>query len=165
MKSVKAYQYLGIFHGSLTVLLGLLGGIGLTFAAIGEVSVWPLFSSSLTLPGELSLWRSAHTGPIMNGLLCLAFSLCLSLFQDQPKPARLIVFAMIFTCWGNNLFYFFRIFGVNRGLALSTAKYGQGGIMDLLAYLPAFLAIPVTIFACILLAKMARGKYRQEQKI
>ncbi|MDB4286157.1 hypothetical protein N9933_02535 [bacterium] len=164
MKTVKSYQYLGIFHGALTIFLGLLGGIGLTFAAIGEVSVWPFFSSELTIPGEISLWRSAHTGPIMNGLLCIAFSLSLSLFSNQTKYARLIVYAMIFTCWGNNLFYFFRIFSVNRGLSMATEKYGEGGFMDFISYIPAFLAIPVTIFASLLLAKMAYNEYTGSMK-
>ncbi|MFT5072142.1 MAG: hypothetical protein ACI8V8_002116, partial [Chitinophagales bacterium] len=117
MKSLKQYQYLGIFHGTLTIFLGLLGGIGLTFAAIGEVSVWPFFKTSFTIPGELSLWRGAHTGPLMNGILCIVFAISLQLFANKTKYARNIVYAMIFTCWGNNLFYFFRIFSVNRGLA------------------------------------------------
>jgi hypothetical protein len=161
MKTVKQYQYLAIFHAAITIFLGLLAGIGLTFAAIGEVSVWPLFSTKLAISGEISLWRSAHIGPLMNGMLCIVLALSLTLFQNQVKSARNIVYAMIFTCWGNNCFYFFRIFGVNRGLALETEKYGSGGLMDMLAYIPAFLAIPVTMYAILLLAKMAYNQYRK----
>jgi styrene-oxide isomerase len=159
MKTVKSYQFLGIFHGVITIFFGLIAGMGLTFAVIGEVSVWPFFASKLTIPGEVSLWRAAHTGPIMNGVLCIAFSLSLSLFSNQTKYSRMIVYAMIFTCWGNSSFYFFRIFGVNRGLSMVTEKYGQGGFIDFISYIPALLAIPITIFASLLLAKMAYNEY------
>jgi len=160
MKTIKQYQYLGILHGAITIFLGLLGGMGLTFAVIGEVSVWPLFKSTLTIPGEISLWRAAHTGPIMNGVLCIVFSLVISLFANQVKYSRNIVYAMIFTCWGNNLFYFFRIFSVNRGLSMQTEKFGSGGLMDFISYIPPLLAIPVTIYASLLLASMAFKAYK-----
>ena len=160
MKTIKQYQYLGIVNGAVTIFLGLLGGIGLTFAVIGEVSIWPVLKTQLTIPGEISLWRAAHTGPIMNGVLCIVFALCISLFADKIKYARNIVYAMIFTCWGNNLFYFFRIFSVNRGLSMETEKYGSGGFMDLISYIPPLLAIPVTIYASLLLAWMAYRAYR-----
>ena len=160
MKTIKEYQYLGILHGALTIFLGLLGGIGLTFAVIGEVSIWPFFSSQSTMPGEISLWRAAHTGPIMNGVLCIAFSLCFTLIASKVKYARNVVYAMIFTCWANNMFYFFRIFSVNRGLSMETEKYGSGGFLDFISYIPPLLAIPVTIYATMLLAWMAYREYK-----
>lgn len=159
MKTIKKYQYLGILHGSLTVFIGLIAGMGLTFAVIGEVSVWPILNTSGTVPGEVSLWRAAHIGPIMNGMLCIVFPLCMTMFSDRVKQARMIIFAMILTCWGNNLFYVFRIFSVNRGLSMETEKFGSGGFMDLISYVPALLAIPVTISATLLLARMAYKQY------
>ena len=109
-----------------------------------------------------SLWRAAHTGPIMNGELCIIFSLVIALFAKQVKQGRNIVYAMIFTCWGNNLFYFFRIWSVNRGLSMETEQFGRGGIMDLISYIPPLLAIPVTIYASLLLASMAYKAYKSE---
>ena len=160
MKTIKEFQYLGILHGAITIFLGLLGGIGLTFAAIGEVSVWPFFSTELRIPGEISLWRAAHTGPILNGVLCMVFSLCLSFIASKVQNVRNVVYAMIFTCWCNSIFYFFRIFSVNRGLSMETELFGRGGFMDFISYIPALLAIPVTIYATLFLAWMTYCTYR-----
>ena len=160
MKTIKQYQFLGLFHGAITTFLGLLGGIGLTFAVIGEVSVWPFFSTNWLIPGEISLWRAAHTGPLMNGVMCIVFSMTIAFFPTQIKSGRNIVYSMIFMCWGNNMFYFFRIWSVNRGLSMDTEKYGAGGFMDFISYVPPLLAIPITIYATLLLSTMAWRAYK-----
>ncbi|RXJ73202.1 hypothetical protein CS022_10650 [Veronia nyctiphanis] len=160
MKNVKRYQYLGIFHGAFTVLIGLIGGIFLTFSVIGEIQIWPLATWQVVLPGDTALWRSAHTGPIINGALCIAVMLCLSILAPTDRQARHISYAMILMCWGNTLFYFFRIASVNRGLALNTERFGEGTFIDYLAFLPPYLIIPVTVYAVLYLMLIAYQNYR-----
>ena len=68
-----------------------------------------------------------------------------------------MVRALIVTIWGNACFYLFSIFGTNRGLSLSSERFGDGNAFDALAYLPAVVAAFAALAA---MTVLARGAFR-----
>ena len=152
---VHRYQLKAIIHGSIVILIGMLAGIMLTFSVLGEISFWPVFSMTIDVPGSTSMWRGAHTGPIMNGLMCIVLAGALSFVNADIKSARNICNSLVLMVWGNTIFYIARMWGTNRGLALKSERFGDGNIFDLIAMLPAFLVVGIGIYAVITFIRLA----------
>lgn len=148
-------------HGSTGVLLGLLFGYGLLFSVLGRIEVWPFISFDGQLPGSSSSWRAAHTGPIMNGLLCIGGAVALSLLSLGEVQQKFITRGLIFTVWANFAFYVGGIFGNARGLTGGTTeKFGEANLFDLIAFLPALLAAVITPICMVIIARAAFVAYR-----
>ncbi|BFM16370.1 hypothetical protein R50073_25530 [Maricurvus nonylphenolicus] len=156
--NVKTLQLSSIFHGSAALLIGLLAGIGLTYSALGEISLWPIFSTPINMPGDIALWRAAHTGSITNGIACIAAGLSLNLLSLPLPTARRICFSLKIMVWGNIIFYIARLWGTNRGLALHSEQFGTGNMFDVASMLPAFAAIFFTFYAFVTLMLSSRKK-------
>ncbi|MBL4866946.1 MAG: hypothetical protein JKY67_11295 [Pseudomonadales bacterium] len=155
-QAVRTYQLKAIAHGAMVVLVGMFAGVMLTFSVLGEISFWPLFSMTVDVPGDTSLWRGAHTGPIMNGLMCIILAGTLGLVNADPQSAKRVCISLILMVWGNTIFYIARMWGTdNRGLALHTEKYGDGNIFDLIALVPAFVVVGFGIYAVVTVIKLA----------
>ncbi|CAM3646766.1 hypothetical protein [Parendozoicomonas haliclonae] len=155
-EAIYKQQLRAVIHGSLGIFLGLLAGVALTYSALGEIAIWPWVSIPVDMPGDVSLWRAAHVGSITNGLLCIALPLAFGVVKADGVSARRVCNALIFTVWGNIIFYFARIWGTNRGLALESERFGEGNFFDGLAMWPAFAAMLVTAYAVIKMILLAR---------
>ena len=154
-QGIRLYQKKAIAHGCMVIMVGLLAGIMFTFSVLGEISFWPLFSMTVEIPGETALWRGAHIGPIMNGLLCIILVMSLSFVNADLHSAKKVCLCLILTAWGNTIFFVARLWGTNRGLAMHTEKYGDGNVFDLIALTPAFLVVGLGIYAVVVIIKLA----------
>lgn len=139
--TIKAYQIKAIKHGSIGILIGLLAGFALMISVLGEISGWPFFSFPASVPGTTSMWRGAHTGPILNGLMCILLAMSLSFLNPSEQQAKKICNYLSYMVWGNTIFYIARMWGTNRGLALNTEQFGQGNWSDAIAMFPAAFAV------------------------
>jgi hypothetical protein len=139
--AVRYNQLRIVLHACVVIALGLLAGFVLIYSALSEIALWPLFSRAIEIPGDISLWRGAHTGPIMNALMAIGLAWALPLIKAEPQTAQRIATALIVTMWGNTVFYLARVVGTNRGLALRSELYGAGNLGDAIAMVGACVAI------------------------
>lgn len=157
MDAIKSYQKKAIKHGVLGILVGMFAGVGLMFSFLGELSFWPLFSIPIEMNGDHTLWRGAHVGPILNGLMCILLSMSLSFLEPTEQEAKKVCNYLSYMVWGNVIFYIARLWGTdNRGLAFSTEHFGPGNIFDVIAMLPAAVAVYWGIYACVIMVSLAR---------
>jgi len=154
MTQRRALTMLG--HGSVGIFIGLLMGYGLLFSALGRFEIWPLVSMDAQIPGTMGAWRAAHTGPIMNGLLCIAGAVAISSVPLSQGQQKFITWGLIFTVWANFLFYLGGIFGNARSLTGGTTdKFGETNVFDLIGFFPALLAAVITPVCMFMLARAA----------
>ena len=162
-QNIKKYQLKAIKHGSLGIFIGLLAGIALTISVLGEISGWPFFSVSASVPGSSSMWRGAHTGPILNGLMCIVLACSLSFLSPSEKQAQKICNYLSYMVWGNCIFYVARMWGTqNRGLALHTEQFGMGNFADAIALFPAAIAMYWGFYATIVIIMLAHKQQTAE---
>ncbi|MEC8427120.1 MAG: hypothetical protein VXZ35_01745 [Pseudomonadota bacterium] len=157
MNTIKRQQLRAIIHGSLGIIVGLFSGVALTYSAVAEVSLWPLYTTDWQMPGDAALWRAAHSGSLMNGIMCIALTQALNLVNADGKSAAHICNALILMVWGNIIFYIARIWGTTRGLALKSEQYGEGNLFDAVALFPALVAMLTALYAVIKLIQLARS--------
>ena len=151
-ESVKPYQALMLGNAALVVMVGFIGGFMLTFSALGHIELWPLFSLDQGVPGSTHGWRAAHVGAITNGLLCAMGSFALP-FVAEGGARKIVAYGLIFSAWGNCVFYFFSVFGNTRGLSGGYVEgMGQSNMFDLVAYLGAVSAAAAAIVSLVLIA-------------
>lgn len=151
ISNTKHLQALMIGNAGLVILLGFVGGFLLTFAVLGRIELWPFFALDQTVPGSAHGWRAAHIGAITNGLLCAMGSFALP-FVSAGLAQKLVACGLIFTAWGNCVFYFFAPFGNTRGLTGGYVEgLGQANAFDLVAYTGAVLAAAAAIASIILI--------------
>ncbi|MBB6520555.1 hypothetical protein [Pseudoteredinibacter isoporae] len=160
MTALSHDQYRAIVHGLYSVVLGLLGGVFLIYSALDEVAIWPFGAWSWLLPGDVSLWRAMHTGPLLNGVLAIVLVYVSHSLGASFKQARHIAYAVILMVWGNALFYVFRIWGETRGLAVESQQFGYGNLADFIAMCSASIAMVTTFYAVILLIVLGLNKLR-----
>jgi len=142
-------QLHGLYHGSLSILLGLISGVILIFSVLHEVAVWPGVSFPFSLPGDVSTWRGAHAGALLNGVMCLLLVFLVGRLTSDEKVIGRISYALILMVWGNGIFYIARAWGATRGLALESEKYGAGNVFDIVSMLAASIAMLTTFYAVI----------------
>lgn len=135
-----SHQRLLVQHGLIIMLLGLIGGFMLLFAALGQISLSPLpLVFDYVIPGDAAQWRAVHVGNIMNGLMAIIFALLIPMLTLSAKTTRLISIGLVCTIWGNALFYIFGILTPNRGLSLGDNPVGEASWAAPIAFLPAFI--------------------------
>lgn len=133
-------------HGIIVMIVGLIGGFGLTFSILGQISLSPIpFVIAYELPGTTEAWARIHTGCLMNGLMLVLFALVLPRFPLSSHETQRISTGFIFVAWANVLFYFFGAFSPNRGLALSETPAGAANWASYVAYIPAVVAAVLLI--------------------
>jgi hypothetical protein len=157
MSDIKVYQKKAIKNGTLGILVGMLAGVGLMFSFLGELSFWPLFSIPIEMTSDTGMWRGAHVGPILNGLMCILLAMSLSFLDAQEKQAEKICNYLSYMVWGNVIFYIARLWGTeNRGLAFGTEQFGAGNIFDAIAMIPAAIAVYWGIAACLMIVRLVK---------
>ena len=150
----RALTMLG--HGAVGILIGLLMGYGLLFSALERFEIWPLLSIDGQIPGSMGAWRAAHTGPIMNGLLCIAGAVAINSVPLSQGQQKFLTWGLIFTVWANFAFYLGGIFGNARSLTGGTTeKFGETNLFDLIGFFPALLAAVITPACMFMVARAA----------
>lgn len=155
MSAISTFQKNAIKHGTLGILVGMFAGVGLMFSFLGELSFWPMFSIPIQMNGDTTLWRGAHVGPILNGLMCILLAMSLSFLEATEQQAKRICNYLSYMVWGNVIFYIARLWGTeNRGLAFGTEAFGPGNIFDVIAVLPAGAAVYWGIYASVMIVRL-----------
>ncbi len=155
---IKRYQALLFGHAAIVAIIGLVSGFFLMYSVLGRVELWPLFSTDMTVPGEIRAWRAAHVGCVMNALLCGMGAMALP-FVNGKKSCVFVVYGLIFTAWANSVFY---VFGRTHGLTGGQVQgLGQGNAFDVIAYIPAATATTITIVCMALVAIGAFGSAKR----
>jgi len=152
-------------HGSIGILLGLLMGYGLIFSVLERIEIWPFLSVDAQIPGRMGAWRAAHTGPIMNGLLCIAGAVAISFVPLSSGQQKFITWGLVFTVWANFAFYVGGIFGNAHSLTGGTSeKFGEANLFDLIGFLPALVGAVITP-ACMFVVARAAFKAKPSLEI
>ncbi len=60
-----------IFHSGLVILIGSFAGFAWLIALGGYLQLWPLPPMEIPVPDQKELWRNAHLGPIVHGMLVI----------------------------------------------------------------------------------------------
>lgn len=146
-------------HGMLVMIVGLVGGFGLAFSILGQISLSPIpLVIPYELPGTTQAWARIHTGCLMNGLMLILFALALPKFPLGAHTVQRISLGFILIAWSNVLFYIFGALSPNRGLALSETPAGGANWASFLAYIPAVIAAVLLILILIKLLISLPGK-------
>lgn len=148
-----------LLHGSIIAIIGLVSGFGLVFAILEAYSVWPLtIPSSAPVPGSEHGWRIAHVAGVMNGMLMMITGLALPHVAAGRRALAWIVGSMIYTGWGNTIFFHCANVSHNRGLSAGATRFGPADLAGTAGYLIGASTIPFTILALVLIAQAARRR-------
>lgn len=123
-----------VFHGLIVIFLGLIGGMGWVIVLGDYLQLWPLPPIELSLPDQKELWRNAHLGPIINGILALALAAVCPYIQLSRKMNTALYSGIIIMIWFNTMGYSVAPYTTNRGLNSS------GGLVNALSYFPFYIA-------------------------
>ena len=93
----------------------------------------------------------------MNGLMVLGIGLALPRLPFQGRSATIVAWGLIYTAWGNTVFYLFSNVAPNRGLTVGANKFGEQTAAGLIAVVPALIAATVVL---IVLGMTARAAFR-----
>ena len=150
-------------HGSIIAIIGLLSGFGLVFVILDSYTVWPVtLPIDGGVPGSERGWRVAHVAGVMNGLLIMITGLMLPHTQATLRAQRWIVGSMIYTGWGNTVFFHCANLSSNRGLSAAATKYGEADLAGTVGYLIGASTIPFTILALALICLAASKRLQQK---
>ena len=150
-----------LMHGTLIAIIGLLSGFGLVFVILEAVHVWPV-----TIPHDGAIigsergWRVAHVAGVMNGMLMMLAGLALVWSQPGLKAQRWVVWGMIYTGWGNTVFFHCANLSSNRALSAGTTKYGEADVLGIIGYIVGGSTIPFTIIALALIGAAAARRLK-----
>ncbi|MEQ9529279.1 MAG: hypothetical protein RIF42_12815, partial [Parvibaculaceae bacterium] len=93
----KNTQMLLAGHGALVFLAGMLAGF--PFASVLVASLDP--GAATMWPGDVRAWRMAHMEGALNGMLMIAVAGAMAHAAMGATMARVIVWGLIVTGWGN----------------------------------------------------------------
>jgi len=156
MSSGERGRLLLIFHGAIIAVLGLLSGFGFVFEILNTLAVWPVsFDIKGDFPGSERGWRVAHVAGVMNGLMLILAGLALVHIKASLLSQKWIVGGLIYTGWGNTLFFHFANFSNNRGLSAGTTHMGEADWAGIIGYIFGASTIPFTICAFVLMGRAA----------
>lgn len=135
------------FHAILVIIIGSTAGFAWLISLAGYLQLWPLPPMEIPIPDEKELWRNAHLGPIMHGMLMMIIVAVSSLLTLTKKESRILVLAAIIEMWGNAFGFQSAPFTSNRGLSptgsfINVFSYGT-------FYVAVFAAFVVLIIAAI----------------
>lgn len=143
-------------HGAIIAVIGLLSGFGLVFVILDSFTVWPVtLPFGDNIPGSERGWRVAHVAGVMNGLMMMITGLALVHIDATRRAGKWIVWGMIYTGWGNTIFFHCANISSNRALSAGVTKYGEADIAGTVGYLIGASTIPFTIIALTLISLSA----------
>ena len=140
------------FHGTLVIIMGSLAGFAWLIALAGYLQLWPLPAFDfITVPDQKELWRNAHMGPIVHGMVVVLIAAIAPLLKLTKKESRVMVIAALIEIWGNVLGFQSAPFTTNRGLTPT------GPFIDAFSYGTFYIAV---VAAFVILYLTAVGSYR-----
>lgn len=139
------------FSGFLVILMGSMAGFAWILAIGENLELWPLPPIELAVPDEKELWRNAHMGPIIHGMLVILIAAVASLLKLTSKEAKVMVIAAIIENWGNVFGFQSAPFTSNRGFN------PEGSFINIFSYSTFYIAI---VAALVILYLAAIGSYR-----
>lgn len=154
-QATKQKQAALIGHGALVLMVSLFAAFMLTFDMLQGIKIWPLLHIDVEIPGTVRGWRVAHVGGLLNGIMMIAIALAFTRISLSAGKLKFIYLSLVFTGWGNTLFYWFGNFSMNRGLSVSDTPYGAGEIFGALSYIAGASVMVFTLIAIIFVAKCA----------
>lgn len=150
-----------IQHGAIIAVIGLLSGFGMVFAILDAVHVWPLtIPYGGDIPGSEHGWRVAHVAGVMNGMLMILIGLALATVMPTLRAQAWIVWGMVYTGWGNTIFFHCANLSSNRALSAGTTRLGEPDLLGAIGYLIGGSTIPFTIIAVSLMGLAATRALR-----
>lgn len=144
-----------IAHGMLVLLLGLVAGVGLIFALLGGVGLWPIPVFEMTIPGSVRGWQAAHVGGLMNGIFMAVVALLMTYLGLEGRDEKWTQWGAIIMGWGNTAFYIGGNFSQNRGLSAGATPFGDTDLFGVIAFLGGGIAMFVTFVFVVILARAA----------
>ncbi|SEQ49582.1 hypothetical protein SAMN04488038_10778 [Solimonas aquatica] len=151
-----------LMHGALVAVIGLLSGFGFVFVILQALTVWPVsLPLDAPFPGSERGWRVAHVAGVMNGMLIMLAGFALPHLRASLRAQRWIVGGMIYTGWGNTVFFHCANFSSNRGLTAGPSRFGEADWPGIIGYLVGGSTIPFTITALLLIALAAARRLRE----
>lgn len=151
-----------LMHGAAVGVIGLLSGFGLVFAILGAWHVWPLtLFDGVAVPGSEHGWRVAHVAGVLNGMLMILGGLALTVVEAGPAAQRWIVGGLVWTGWGNTVFFHCANVSTNRALSAGSTRLGEADAFGVAGYLIGASTIPFTIVALALLGLAAARRLRR----
>jgi hypothetical protein len=151
-----------LMHGSIIGVIGLVSGFGFLFVILDAINVWPFFNIAVEggFPGSDRGWRVAHVAGVMNGMLMIIGGLALVHVLPTLRAQAWIVWGLVYTGWGNTIFFHCANLSNNRGLSGGVTKYGEADFLGTIGYIIGASTIPFTITALVLVALSARRLLR-----
>ena len=140
-----------IFHSSIVILIGSFAGFAWLIALAGYLQLWPLPAMEIPVPDQKELWRNAHLGPIVHGMLVVIVASVGSFLKLTTREAKILVIAGLVEVWGNAVGFSAAPYTTNRGLT------PDGPFINLLSY---FTFYPAVVAALIVVILMLIGSYR-----
>lgn len=147
-----------IANGIWVLFFGLLAGLMLVFSMLEAVTLWPLPSWEVVVPGSTRGWAAAHSGGIMNGILVAGSSWLLIQSGAKGARAKWAAWGLIITGWANTVFYWAGNFSSNRGISVADTPFGEGEIFGAIAYLVGGTGMVFTFVAVLILGLAATRK-------
>lgn len=142
-----------LMNGGIIAIIGLLSGFGLVFVILDSITVWPIsLPMQSPFPGSERGWRVAHVAGVMNGLMMIIAGLALVHVEAQKRAQQWIVWGMVYTGWGNTIFFHCANFSSNRALSAGVTRYGEADLAGTVGYLIGASTIPFTITAFALIS-------------
>ena len=91
------------FHAFMVILIGSTAGFAWLISLAGYLQLWPLPPMEIPVPDQKELWRNAHLGPIVHGMLVALVASLSPLLKLTKKEAKILVIAGLVEVWGNAL--------------------------------------------------------------
>ena len=124
-----------IFHAGIVILIGSFAGFAWIIALGEYLQLWPLPPIEISVPDEKELWRNAHLGPIVHGMLVILVAAIVPLLRLTRREAKILVIAGLVEVWGNALGFSAAPYTTNRGLT------PDGLFINLFAYFTFYPAV------------------------
>lgn len=150
-----------IQHGAIIAVIGLVSGFGMVFTILDAVHVWPVtIPYAGEIPGSERGWRVAHVAGVMNGMLMIIVGFAIAHALPTRRCQAWIVWGMVYTGWGNTIFFHCANLSSNRGLSAGTTRLGEADLLGATGYIIGASTIPLTIIALSLTAIAAARQLR-----
>ena len=156
----RKLSFLVIANAMAVLFIGLVAGVLLVFSLLDAIALWPLPAIDVSIPGSTRGWQASHVGGILNGVMIAGVAWLMVWLRLDGSAARWVGWGMIYTGWGNTVFYWAGNVAANRGLSAGSTVYGPSDIAGILAYLGGGSAMFFTFIAVFLLGRAALARYR-----
>ncbi len=144
-------------NGFLVIVIGSVAGFAWLVSLAGYLELFPLPPIDLAIPETKELWRNAHLGPIMHGMLIILIAAVAPLLKLTKKESMIMVYACITEVWGNVMGFQSAPFTANRGLTPT------GSFIDVFSYGTFYIAV-VASFTILYLSIIGCYRTIKEEK-